>query len=614
AADYFTQTLAVWRNINDPVSESRALRKLGMIYSLQGSKKEALANLEQAITLTKTVAAPEFRAALLSHIGLVYNSLSDYRQALDYHQQALALNRSAGNVQGISSALTSIGSTYESQGDFQQALGFYRQAIDVRERMRSAARVEELQLGIAGQTANIYQYAIKLCVQLNHTAQAFDLSESARARSLLDQLGNARISPLGTTDPQLLQQEQTLRAEISTLERQAMDERDTAQPGTETSPAKRQIQLNTLQAKYDELLTRLKVTNPEYVAMRTVAPLTLAEIQRLLDKDTTLLSYFTTFDKTFAFIITRDSFHAVSLPVRESELRVAVQTFRSFASLDDLHPQELRRLHGWLIKPIKPYLKTEAVSVIPHGVLNYLPFATLTDGQRYFGDEHRLSYLPSASVLPFIQQKRKLSGGNLLALAQSSPPGLPVLQYADSMTAEIAKLYNSTPLHGSAATESVLHARASDSNILFLAAHANLNSISPLFSRIFLSPDKVNDGLLEVHEVYRLNLNNTDLVVLSACQTSVGRHSSGDDIIGLNRAFIYAGTPTVVASLWSVKDLPTGELMTVFFKNLRQGMSKAAALQAAQSKTREKYRHPYYWGAFVLTGDPGEKHARAAGR
>jgi CHAT domain-containing protein len=120
-----------------------------------------------------------------------------------------------------------------------------------------------------------------------------------------------------------------------------------------------------------------------------------------------------------------------------------------------------------------------------------------------------------------------------------------------------------------------------------------------------LAPDTRNDGNLEVHEIYGLDLARADLVVLSACQTQLGAQSAGDDVVGLNRAFIYAGAPTVVASLWTVDDEATGSFMTAFYKHLRQGQGKAAALRQAQLETRERYPHPYYWAAFVLTGDPG---------
>ena len=179
------------------------------------------------------------------------------------------------------------------------------------------------------------------------------------------------------------------------------------------------------------------------------------------------------------------------------------------------------------------------------------------------------------------------------------------MRFADEEAQTIAGLYGAQPLVGRAATETAFKARAGGHGILHLAAHGQLNEGAPLFSRIFLEPDGQNDGSLTVQEVYELDLRQADLVVLSACETQLGAQSRGDDVVGLNRAFIYAGSPTVVASLWAVNDPATAALMTSFYRYLRQGLSKAEALQAAQVEIRAQFPHPYYWAAFVLTGDPG---------
>ena len=118
-----------------------------------------------------------------------------------------------------------------------------------------------------------------------------------------------------------------------------------------------------------------------------------------------------------------------------------------------------------------------------------------------------------------------------------------------------------------------------------------------------------------MHEVYGLDLDRADLVVLSACQTQVGELSAGDEVVGLTRAFLY-GAPTVVSSLWSVDDAATGALMARFYKHLLAGMGKAEALQAAQAEVRAdpahpEWAHPYYWAAFVLSGEPGAVTAPA---
>jgi hypothetical protein len=135
------------------------------------------------------------------------------------------------------------------------------------------------------------------------------------------------------------------------------------------------------------------------------------------------------------------------------------------------------------------------------------------------------------------------------------------------------------------------------------------NARNPLFSHILLAGDNKENGRLEVYEIYNrgLDLEAVDLVVLSACQTNLGELSRGDEVIGLSRALIYAGAPSVVSSLWSVSDESTKVLMESFYTHLRAGMSKAGALRQAQMEmiASEEYAHPYYWAAFGLTGDNG---------
>jgi hypothetical protein len=119
------------------------------------------------------------------------------------------------------------------------------------------------------------------------------------------------------------------------------------------------------------------------------------------------------------------------------------------------------------------------------------------------------------------------------------------------------------------------------------------------------------DGRLEVQEVFNLDLHEANLVVLSACETALGEQSRGDELVGLSRAFLYAGSPVVVASLWPVEDEATGVLMTAFHRQIQAGVGPAAALTSAQAEVRrqEKWAAPYYWAGFVVIGDGGPEVA-----
>ena len=136
---------------------------------------------------------------------------------------------------------------------------------------------------------------------------------------------------------------------------------------------------------------------------------------------------------------------------------------------------------------------------------------------------------------------------------------------------------------------------------LHIASHGTFNADSPLTSALLLAKDAENDGTLTVGELYSMRLN-ADLVTLSACETGLGKIANGDDVVGLTRGFLYAGSRSIVASLWKVDDEATAYLMTRFYGALK-GTSKREALRLAQLETRKKYPHPYYWAAFQLTGE-----------
>ncbi len=190
-------------------------------------------------------------------------------------------------------------------------------------------------------------------------------------------------------------------------------------------------------------------------------------------------------------------------------------------------------------------------------------------------------------------------------MSEGQAPGLPVLAHADDEAKGVASLYGAQPLLGSNATVAAFEAKAGDSTLVHLVAHGLLNTTSPLFSSLALAPQGSSSGAITVQDVYGLDLKKTDLVVLSACQTDLGAQSKGDDIVGLNRAFLYAGTPSTITSLWSVDDQATGLLMKSFYTHLKAGEGKAEALRSAQVEIMTSYPNPYYWAGFVLTGNPG---------
>jgi CHAT domain-containing protein len=464
--------------------------------------------------------------------------------------------------------------------------------------------VDEVKAGV-GDLPGYYAYPARLHVRMGEPAASFDLVERGRARLFLDQLARGRVEVRQGASSALIQREQDLRADLASFESRLRAE--LSRPSNDRRGdviAQLGDELASRQSEYSDLLARIELEDPEYASLASIEPLTLSDVQVLLNAETTLLSYFVARDFTLVHVITRDDLFAVELPVGADELWTMVGDqpwARPNGSLDGL-----AAIGDALVAPIRDRLRTPVVGIIGHQMLHYVPFGALRDGGPYLGDVLTLFDLPSASVLPYVQAKsrRAAADGVPLVMAPGSVSGFAPLPFTESEARFVASQLGAEPVLGQAATESALKTASGRVRVLHIASHGEYNERNPLFSRLILTPGGGDDGSLEVREVYGLDLSRTNLVVLSACETNVGRQIGGDEIVGLTRAFIYAGAPTVVSSLWTVNDRATAIFMAAFYESIGGGASKPAALQAAQQRTPREYSHPYYWAGFVLTGSP----------
>jgi CHAT domain-containing protein/Tfp pilus assembly protein PilF len=574
----------------DPYYEAKMLIAIGSIYSNRGRTDDNAADLEEALGYyaragekEPQVQDSEYRSTLrfdvLVSIGSGEIYLERFDPALEHLMAALELVQYGTKFE--SNLYGNIGLANEKLGRTDEALKFYDLAIAKGEEMRQASRLADYRVQLADLYAGSYGRAVLLRHGLGRDEEAFDFAEKARARTFLDLLANKRLDVSERSDPELVEREQTLRNELRALETSVIS----------------QEQIDNKRREYDEVLRQLKLADEPYHALvDTTETLTVRDVQRLLDDETTLLSYLVTPEDTLAFVLTSDTFETLALGIGERELKETIESFRE--STKEESPEALRQLHARLVAPVLPHLTTPAVGIIAHGDLHYLPFAALNDGTQLFGDSFRLFQLPSARALPSIRARVEASEGVVLPLSYDLTEGRKEVE-------AVARRFQVKAYVRSEATETRLKAEVGGAAVLHVASHGEMTAATPLFSRVKLAPDDENNGNLEVHEIYGLDLRGTGLVVLSACQTELGRLNRGDDLIGLTRAFIYAGSPSVIASLWNVNDKATRVFMEHFYGQLQEGRSKAEALQVAQQRTREEYPAPYYWAAFVLTGDPG---------
>lgn len=579
----------LWSKLDSPLEHINVLSSLALSYIEAGQVAKAvgvLARIEEIAVQTRL--RPLERELAWEMSSLVAQSLHRYDLALANSQKALDLAQSMGSESLQAQNLNSIGKIHEWNHKLEDALLAYRASIAISERIRGRARTPELKTSASEENADAYQHAVMLLVRMGKTREAFELTERARARTFLDELGSTRVAERHGSSP-LVSKEQDLRQEIANLDGRIRQK----SAGEDASVLELREQLAVKQHEYADVLLRLKLAAPEFNSLVTVDPLTLPQVQQRLRPQVTLLSYIVTPEKSAVFVITRDSFMARELAIGETALNASVQN------------KAYRELYESLIAPIHAELKTSLVALLPNGPLNRLSFTGLSEGgQRTFGDLFTLFYLPSASSLQFLPHSRPVAHPSVLAAANADAgKEFPFLTGANSEAAAIAKMYGAEPTLN--ITETAFRVMAPQANIIHMAAHGELAAANPLFSRILLAPDGQNDGSLQAREIYGLDLRHADLVTLSACETAKGKASPTDDLQSLSRAFFFAGAPTVVASLWRVKDAAAAAVMVAFYHHLREGKTKAESLQLAQREVRARFPDPNDWAAFILAGRPG---------
>jgi CHAT domain-containing protein len=296
---------------------------------------------------------------------------------------------------------------------------------------------------------------------------------------------------------------------------------------------------------------------------------------------------------------------------------------RSRSSTGFTQPQpDLPTLHQLLIDPIQTLLPKDPnahVIFIPQGSLFQVPFPALQDANgTYLIQKHTILTAPSIQVLDLTrQQRQKLAqkqshSGRALVLGNPTMPSVSLspgepkqrlspLPGAEAEAIAIAPLLNTQAITGAQGTKAQIVQKMPQASIIHLATHGLLDDVRGLGSAIALAPSGSDDGLLTAEEIFDMKLQ-ANLVVLSACNTGFGR-ITGDGVIGLSRALISAGVPSVIVSLWAVPDAPTSELMQAFYQNLQNNPDKAQALRQAMLTTMKTHPGPRNWAAFTLIGE-----------
>lgn len=478
----------------------------------------------------------------------------------------------------------------EKDNNLAEAIAHYAKAIDVIESQRSSINTEANKIGFVGDKQEVYGRIISVLYRNNQFAEALEYIERSKARALVDLLASRQdlAAPLATSE-----EARSLLASYNTADVEARVQVPVSVTGAESK--QRNLVVKRTAAE------KLQNVAPELASLVSVTSMQLKQIQALIPANEALLQYYYQGDDFYAFVLTTDGLQSVKLD--KAGLEDDIRQLRAAIEKREERTQSLAQgLYNRLIRPVEKGIAQKNLLLVPHGALHYLPFAALHDGDAYLIDKYAMRSLPSSSVLKFIKPRSGAKIDSILVLGNPDlgDPRLD-LPNAQIEAEDIARrAAKATLLVRGRASETLFKQLAGDFNYIHVASHGEFETDAPLNSALLLAKDSANDGMLTVGKLYTLRLN-ADLVTLSACETGLGKIASGDDVVGLTRGFLYAGTSSVVASLWKVDDLATSELMNFFYGNLKK-INKRDALRQAQLETKKIFPHPYFWAAFYLTG------------
>jgi CHAT domain-containing protein/Tfp pilus assembly protein PilF len=537
---------------------------LGVAYRQLGRLEDARRAYADALPIFRSLGDSRAQAQCLGNLGLLEVSTGHDSAALDDLNQALSLFRTLADPPDVAWSLEGKAQVLRRRGDLEGARRLMEQALAAIERHRFSQTSDVTRAEFFSTQQDSYGFLIDLLMDMRRQPEALETSERALARSLLDELDRVRAGP--------------------------------------------------------------RSGGRRYAALTQPRPWSAAEIRRkLLDRDTLLLEYRLGEKRSFLWAVTPDSLQAFALPGRAAIEKVARPACELPARGSNPIAEEsagikLATLSPILLGPVAPLLPGKRLVVVGDGILQSLPFAALPEpgGGEPLVARHEIVSLPSVSVLGELRQEiaaRPPAPKLLWVLANPELAGAgEPLPYAGEEAAAILALAPASErfaVQGREATRAaVLSGALRNYRFLHFATHGSFAASDPDGGRLVLAQidprgRREANGFLRLADIYNLNLR-ADLVVLSACQSALGREVRGEGMMGMTRGFFYAGAERVLVSLWNVDDRAAAELMRRFYRGmLVRHLSPAAALRAAQDEIRHqaRWRSPYYWAGFTLQGE-----------
>ena len=630
ALAYLQESLAIADSLQlDNYLTNECLITMAKVYETQGKLEEALHTTQQALKAL----VPQFETSDVSANPSITGTQAkmNFLMTLKIKTGLLAkLYKIKPNESNLNAAINSIELT--------------NQLIDT---IRISYKTNESKQILVENAIPFYENAIRIAFQAYQSSEdkqylnlAFQFFEKNKSLLLLEGIRETQARKFAGLPESLLQKERQLKFDLNYYQEQLYQ----AKRKSDSTRIKTMSQLLTEnQLAYQELMETLEREYPRYHQYKYEwQPSRLEDIQaNLLNESTGLIEYFVgieniyvfcaTYSKAQVFTIAKaEKYEQLLATIRKNMLDYVAINKDLDKAITDYH-QVAHRLYRLVIQQPLAFLGNDIQNliIVPDGQLGYLPFEALvadaTKMNSYLIKDYSFSYTYSSTLLSQLNKglpansiEKQYAGfapnyeEKLLAMLETDESqllrgGNYQLPGAVNEVEKISGIMQGESWLAKEATERNFKENANQYGILHLAMHGLLNDQEPMFSKLLFSQnDTLEDGFLNAAEIYNLKLN-AQLVVLSACNTASGKINRGEGIMSLSRAFMYAGCPSIVASLWKAPDAATRDIMVGFYENLKQGLPKSEAIRQAKLQYMKDNpgitSHPFFWSTFVAIGD-----------
>jgi CHAT domain-containing protein/Tfp pilus assembly protein PilF len=626
--------------IPDRMAEADTLDNLGQTFLGDGDASHAQSTLERALTLHRALGDKRMEAIDLHYLGESADALGDTASARDYLNQAFEIRRAIGLRDAASDSLFALARLEAVAGNPDTARELAGRALIMLESVRNQVPGPELRASFVGRKRRFFDLLINLEVAPGNPHNAEDsllAAERGRGRALMDLLAEGRL--LQGIPKELLDRRTNIQRQIDLLAARL----SAAPPGLATVLRRAGENLvsedEQIEASIHQSLSNQKLGQP----LESVN-----ELQTDLPSDSALLEYYLAENESYLWLVQTTGVQLFRLPARaaiESQAAPVLQLFpeildrKRSPDIDRRFQRALVRLSHTLIGPIETLRLPGRLIIVPDGVLTRIPFAAFElSGKRRLGLVHDLVVVPSAAYLGVGQKPRRVEEFPKVLLAFADPvysrkdPRVAITRasaIANSLGPDLARLPFNGELDTAAAlipagrrqfltgfranVESLKTSRLQDYAVVHFSAHALIDDRIPELSRIALSmvgsSGRVMNGFVRPYQLSQLHLNGST-VVLSACDTALGKQVLGEGLAGFTTSLFSAGASQLLLALSPIDAEASseflGETYRYVFGSARAPMDHAVTMARRALARSVRWSDPYYWASFNLYGRPSE--------